>query len=188
MMAKRKRWTITELSEKAEPVRRLLQEESDRGAALIGTAYLDDLLATLLRAVFVDRCADKLLELNRPLGTFDARIRLAYSIGLIRTDTYKDLEAVRGIRNDFAHLHDNLAFESESVKTRSENLHYGKLLKALRDHTGMITTAKERFVFSVAILGQALISTANTARRAIPGDEFYVGFFPSRHGSSAKNT
>lgn len=174
-MPKRRKWSIAQLSEKSEPVREALAKESNRGAALIGAAYLDDILEALLRCVFVDQCADELLGINQPLGTFHARICLAYSVGLLSKHEYQDLEIVRGIRNDFAHLHDDLTFDNESVKARCENLQYGCLAKALRDPRGITTTSKDRFVISVAALGQVLVATAKSSRRAVAGQEFYQG-------------
>lgn len=183
MARKQRGLSITELSEKLKPVIETLSEETHRGAALVGAAYLDDLLAALLRTVFIEKCADELLGRERPLGTFYARICLAYSIGLLDEDDYNDLHIVRDIRNAFAHLYDDLSFESESVRAKCDKMHLGQLAETVRDSMGLRTTDKERFAASVALLGKSLVSTARTAKRATPANEFYAGFFSRRRGS-----
>jgi hypothetical protein len=68
----------------AAEFRSTLTDETDRGCALMAAAYLDDRLAELLKAYFVDDLpvAKKVLDLERPLGTFSARIDVAYLLGL----------------------------------------------------------------------------------------------------------
>src|SRR5438105_1519183 len=57
-----------------------LNAETDRGCALMAAAYLDEELQKLFRATFLDDSgvADQLFSPNGPLGTFSARIDLAY--------------------------------------------------------------------------------------------------------------
>ena len=55
--------TLPELSAVASECLKELQQESDRGAALIGAAFLDDVIAATIRAFFVEdtKIAEKLL-------------------------------------------------------------------------------------------------------------------------------
>ena len=63
--------------------------QSDRVVAIVGAAYLDSLLESLFRAVFVDDTeeASKLLRADAPLGSNGSRYQLAYCLGLIRAPT-----------------------------------------------------------------------------------------------------
>lgn len=61
-----------------------LNKESDRGAALISTAMIDDLL-------------------ERIIAAFLSRILAAYSLGLISEEEYDECNWLRGVRNEFAH-------------------------------------------------------------------------------------
>jgi hypothetical protein len=70
--------------------------ESDRGAALVGIAYLDELLARLFRArMLTEKTSEGLLEGFAPLSTFSSRIDVAYCLGWIGPETYRDLHLLR---------------------------------------------------------------------------------------------
>ena len=60
---------------------KMLQEETDRGAALVGGAMLDKQLLELIRRDLIDDddAVDKLLKDKfAPISTFSARIETAY--------------------------------------------------------------------------------------------------------------
>ncbi len=101
-----------------------LAAESDRGCALTAAAYLDESLATLLRNRLVQDKGniEALINRGRPLSTFSARIRIAYAVGLISKDCMSDLNTMRDIRNDFAHLHGPVSFSDQSIAHRCRNL------------------------------------------------------------------
>jgi DNA-binding MltR family transcriptional regulator len=104
-------------ADEANTFTKQLMEESDRGAALVGLAYLDELLKRLCEAKMLASKATKAL-LNYPgaLSTAAARTDLAYSIGWIGPETYQDLVTLRRIRNKFAHAHEVVTFSDESVQ------------------------------------------------------------------------
>jgi hypothetical protein len=90
--------------------------ESDRGAVLIASAFIDEALACLLRQVFtVKSCnasnnafpknLNRLLKsgIDAPLGSFSSRITAAFVLGVIDVDCLKALEALRKLRNGYAH-------------------------------------------------------------------------------------
>jgi hypothetical protein len=47
--------------------------------------------------------SDPLFDSDRPLGTFSAKIALAYRLELIDAELQQAITAIRKIRNDFAH-------------------------------------------------------------------------------------
>jgi len=90
--------------------------ESDRGAVLVASAFIEEALEHLLRQVLtVKSCNtsnDKFpMHLNlllkpgidAPLGSFSARITTAFVLGTIDVDYLKALEALRNLRNSYAH-------------------------------------------------------------------------------------
>ena len=101
-----------------------LREESDRGAVLISTGFLEEQLKQTLLAYFID---DKTLASlveggNAPLGTFSARITTCYALGLSNEREHHDLNQLRRIRNDFARsMH--VSFEMQSAIDRCKTLH-----------------------------------------------------------------
>jgi hypothetical protein len=92
-----------------EPLLDEFKSQSDRIAVIVGAAQLDALLADLLAAFMLDgpkataRDADALLGQDKPLGSFSARIKVAYRLGLIGRQFAETLDLIRKIRNDFAH-------------------------------------------------------------------------------------
>jgi DNA-binding MltR family transcriptional regulator len=96
------------------------QAESDRAAAVLGPAFLDDLLKALITAVAVDAkyVEERLLESSRPLGSFSARIDAAFAFGMISARDHSDLDAIRKIRNQFAHLSTPLSFDDPPIRDR----------------------------------------------------------------------
>jgi len=95
-----------------------LQKESDRGPAIVGSAFLDDLLSELVARHLLDdkQAADELLTSPlSPLGSFYARILAAYCLGLVTSDERNDLTIIRKIRNEFAHGPPGLTFADETI-------------------------------------------------------------------------
>jgi mannitol operon repressor len=93
------------------------QSETDRGAALVGAALIDDRLERLLRSHFLDcKESSELLDgANAPLGTFSARIKTAYCLGLITELECRECDIIRRVRNEFAHRLHGLTFEDQEV-------------------------------------------------------------------------
>src|SRR4051812_4506421 len=76
-----------------------LEEESDRATALIAITYFDAQLREILKDFLVPGAGEvnKLFELNNPLGGFDAKMRMAYYLGLISMREYQDLKIIQWI-------------------------------------------------------------------------------------------
>ena len=92
-------------------------EKNDRAIVLVGASFLDTQLEHILRAFLIDneKEVDKLLEFDRPLGTFSGKITMAYCLGLIYKPVRDDLNLIRKIRNQFAHdLY--ASFEDSKIK------------------------------------------------------------------------
>jgi mannitol operon repressor len=68
------------------------QNESDRGAALVGAAMIDTTLADTLESFMVrGKIADKLLNgATAPLQSLAARINVNFALGLINENTAKN--------------------------------------------------------------------------------------------------
>jgi len=97
--------------------------ETDRGAALVGAALVDNRLERLLRSHFREgAAADKLLSNAAPLGTFSAHIDACSALGLITEVEYRECALIRRIRNDFAHRLHGLTFETGAIANRCREL------------------------------------------------------------------
>ena len=96
--------------------------KSDRAVAIVSAALLDSRLEELLRAFLVENADsdDELLDSesgNAPLGTFGARITMAYAIGLIQRPDRNALRIIKKVRNLFAHQL-GLTFASPEIASR----------------------------------------------------------------------
>jgi hypothetical protein len=111
------------LASDAKGVAKQLLKEGGRGAVLLGAARLDLSLELLLKAVLRPNTGgdDNLFDNERPLGTYSAKISLAYRLGLIDKHVEHALQMIRKVRNDFAH-----SFEDTDL---AESAHKNRLLK-----------------------------------------------------------
>jgi DNA-binding MltR family transcriptional regulator len=142
----RERAKKEDLSREAKDVfafRHTLNGETDRGCALMATAYLDDQLARLLRAYFADdvKAADELLEnADGPLASFSGKIKLSYLLGLIGPSAKRELDLVRRVRNDFAHVHTPMSFDDDSMANRCRELTVHNLFPTAAPRTIFLRT------------------------------------------------
>ncbi len=82
-----------------------LDNESDRGVALIVGSYLEEILAFLISSSCVsDGLAKKLLGTRCPAGSFDAKIVLTEALGLVHEEDARALRVVQCVRNKAAHF------------------------------------------------------------------------------------
>ncbi len=119
---------IKEMNKKRDLLFEALARESDRGVILIGAAFINDALETLIRAKFQEK-RRKIKGMIKdffgpmgPLGSFWAKIRLVYGLELIKADEYHDLELLRKIRNRFAHQLEAVGFGDPEVIKLAERL------------------------------------------------------------------
>jgi len=144
-----------------------LEKESDRGVALIGAAYLDNVLIDLLQAHMIGVASSKefkeFFKGFGPLADFSARIKAAYLFGLIGEKVYRDLEYVRKIRNELAHNPRDLSFDNKQIQEWCGQLrHY--IYHKSKD-------ARERFINTVATLESMLMLVIVDAKQAMsPSD------------------
>lgn len=145
--------------------------ESDRASALLGAAYLDEILGELIESFLVDdETTRSLLSSNRPyapLGTFSSRILAAFCLGLIDRVQYKDLSSIRRIRNQFAHQLQGLSFQDESIEKECNKLVAYRM-------TSFNLDAEGRFLCTVLVLSVDIDAQRRNflpQRRTIP--DFY---------------
>ncbi|OHB97800.1 MAG: hypothetical protein A2W74_07800 [Planctomycetes bacterium RIFCSPLOWO2_12_38_17] len=109
--------------------RTVLTGESDRGCALMATAYLEASLDKVISTFLVeDERVQKDVFSNKGfLETFSSKIDFAYLLGLITKSMHRDLHLLRKIRNEFAHNLTNLSFDSPAIRDRCSEFSYQNL-------------------------------------------------------------
>lgn len=127
-----------------------IENESDRGCALLAASYLEHLLEKVLKKKLIGtkKKKEELFDYTGPLGTFSSRIKLSYSIGLIPESESFDLHIIRSIRNKFGHSVLTSSFEDESIKKECDKL------KTVRNN---VISSRARFNSAVASTSATLI-------------------------------
>lgn len=131
------------------------QAETDRGAALVGVALLDEQLLELLKSYLLKKKQSKeLLEGGTaPLGTFSARIKASYCLGLITDLEHKELQIIRKVRNEFAHHVHGLSFADDAITALCNNF-YDRMPDAREK--AVFRDARARYIDSVIFTSLAL--------------------------------
>jgi mannitol operon repressor len=129
------------------------QNETDRGAALVGAALIDDRLDRLLRSHLCDcKATSELLDGGMaPIGSLSARIRLAHALGLIADHERAECDVIRKVRNAFAHRMHGLTFAAQDVNDLCQTLRANT-----PDSARFGGNARQLFINSVILTSLAL--------------------------------
>jgi|GEM_PF-2825859 hypothetical protein len=133
-----------------------IKKQTDRGAAIVGAAYIDLVVREALTARMGDLpdIVTLLFENRGPLQDFGARIQLAFAIGIIGRGAYLDLCIIKDARNAFAHSAEAMDFDHADVKARCSRLWFAKTIRY--GEYPMPSTAKERFIRTIELLADLL--------------------------------
>jgi hypothetical protein len=101
-----------------------IERQEDRGAAVIGGAFLEDYLVDALKQRLLKDQAviNDFFGGMGPLATFNAKIEMAYLLGLIGKQSRQKMHSIRRIRNEFAHNLRPLSFEAPRIKNMCQAL------------------------------------------------------------------
>lgn len=104
----------------------LTHELDERGLVLTLAAFAEDALGDLLGSFMQPgSAADALLNgFNAPLGTFSARIKASFALGLLTPRQQENLDRLRRIRNEFAHSWEPITFSDQAVAAHISALHF----------------------------------------------------------------
>jgi DNA-binding MltR family transcriptional regulator len=108
---------VSTIKEKLRGIEEELAAQTDRGAAIIGSAIIDDFLSDALkrRLILTSDLRERLFEGNGPLANFSAKIDMAFAVGICDSNLRADLHYIRRIRNRFAHTPEPLRFSDEKI-------------------------------------------------------------------------
>jgi mannitol operon repressor len=154
-----------------------LEHETDRAAAILAGSMLDELLRQALEMFFVDepKEVDLLLNSEQPLGSFGARIRTAYCLGMLTSDEFTALGLVKAIRNYFAHELHGLSFDDPDMATKCS-----RLKSLVFVPTFVATSSRRIFLLAVHSLMFTLEARKQSAelydRRRVPVVEMLFHF------------
>jgi DNA-binding MltR family transcriptional regulator len=126
------------VSDDDKPILAEIDNQTDRGAAIIAAAYLDERLSSAIKARLNDHpeAGKALFKSDGPLGSFSSRINLGLLMGVYDERTHKVLNTVRKIRNEFAHNTKPMNFDSGRVRDLAANLSLKLQMKLKERRTG----------------------------------------------------
>ena len=112
---------------------RSLQEETDRGAAVVAGAFVEEELRRLVRSQFqeIKGVTDSLFKGIGPLASSRVQADVALTMGLIPSWIHSELGRIRKIRNEFAHqprgttaqgATERLTFDTQKIKDLMKDL------------------------------------------------------------------
>jgi DNA-binding MltR family transcriptional regulator len=122
-----------------------IRSQSDRGATILAASVISTFLEKAILTKLTPTSNRRRVKLFRgfgPLSTLSSRIEIAYSLGLFDEDYYGRLNAIKDIRNEFAHSIVPLTFQSENIRKLCMKLNF-KIEPP-------ISTEREQFLESVA--------------------------------------
>jgi len=104
-----------------------LEEQTDRGCAIIGAALMDEAISVVLQNRMIElnrEHYDAVFGLHGPAGSLSNKIELFYALGLCNERLYRAMHDVRAIRNKFAHRIEPLTFEDPDIAKMVDNITY----------------------------------------------------------------
>lgn len=107
-----------------------LDQQTDRGTAIIAAALLEHHLDEAIQARLTPLNSvlmDNLFGSRGSLGGFQAKIDMAFALGLYTKDAHRDLNTIRKIRNRFAHTPIALDFHDMELKKLALSLMQGQM-------------------------------------------------------------
>src|SRR5262245_53742703 len=126
------------LSEESASLYKAMNDESPLPCALIGGAFLEKAITSLLSKFFVNcETAKTILGDHGFLGEFSRCAHLAYCLGLISKGALTNLKTIGKIRNLFAHSHKPLDFEDAEIKNLCANLLLAKVAQVVTAGDGL---------------------------------------------------
>lgn len=124
---------------------RHFHNESDRGAAIIAGSFAENALGNYLTHGIKDKkISEKLFGPVGPLSSFSQRIAVGYAFNMIDKQQFHDLEAIRQIRNHFAHHPFDTAFDAAEIRKFTSHL---SMFSAADSEDKLDTNTKHRHAY-----------------------------------------
>jgi hypothetical protein len=152
-------WLLPDPSQR--PIVDELEQQTDRGAAIIGAALVESLLRQALesrmrvRTLLEKRTAKGLFGTMGPLSSFSAKIDLGLVLGLYSEDVRGDLHRLREVRNQFAHEEAPRDFAHPKIAEHCTRfwLPYNLFIVATRGGSSAVPEdARGRYILTVKLL------------------------------------
>lgn len=112
-----------------------IRKESETAQILVFYSYFDDRLQRMLESRFEaldsKNSIERIFGLNGPLSSFHNRTLIAFHLGWLSADTKQKLDAMRKIRNEFAHRAFRVSLLDPELKRLAEAIGYDETLVSM---------------------------------------------------------
>lgn len=184
-------WLVTS-AEDIKVLDEIRNGASDRAVGIIGASLVEIHLTNLLKRAFIKEKTNKDAEIMNeifrsagPLGPFATKIKVAYLMGMISDELYRDLTNMKEIRNKFAHHTECGSFKVPDISSRCFNFKLVDKYVADTKHgihgspaaffafevagaETKLKDSKERFVLSCQIFSVGLQSATVNPKPYVP--------------------
>jgi DNA-binding MltR family transcriptional regulator len=123
-------WSVTNDDEKVA-IDELYYHASDRAIGIVVGSIIEMRVTALLKNAMVNEDGSvkvrgetvhsRMFHSSAPLGSFSAKIQLAYLLGLLSEQAFRDLENLKDIRNLFAHDIAIGSFDVQKIADKCKN-------------------------------------------------------------------
>ena len=157
-----------------------LERQTDRGAGIIGAAFIERLLLQALKSRMRlntsddKKAAKNLFDRMRPLSTFSPKIDLGLVLGLYRSEVWRDLHNIRDIRNEFAHDIEPRDFNFQEIRDACAKFwlpHHLFIVDTLMGTLAYPSDARGRYILTIRLLIGVLHRAAITPQ--VPPDPLW---------------
>ena len=104
-----------------------LEKDSDRAVGVVAAAIVEQRLSELI-LLHLHKTDQKILErifrVGGPVGSFSAKIDMAFLMGLVSLAFHAEMVIVKNIRNAFAHKLESTTFDTQKVRDLCFKLNY----------------------------------------------------------------
>jgi hypothetical protein len=149
-----------------------LEKQTDRGAALIAAAVLDEILEILLAARLLEVGRDRhdaLFGRGKPLDSFAVKIELGFALGLFTNAARIQLGMIREVRNKFAHRIEPLQFDHPDIAK--------EITSRPLQHMPKGQSVRQQFLSIFASLSAILYGTASADIRIRSLEQTHTALF-----------
>jgi Mannitol repressor len=119
---------VSDMERQLDGLRTQIEELATRthpGAAMVAAGIVEDWLTAILESKMrplSNRFKAQIFKGYGPLSSFSAKLHICYALSFIDEPTYKDIQVIKDIRNEFAHTLKPLNFESDEIKRLCQKL------------------------------------------------------------------
>ena len=176
-MAKKKNRRVVPFEELGGPGGFMEQADSPLSYALIGGAYIENALGSLLLTALID-CEKTNDLLNNPegiLSTASSRSAMCFCLGLIPESVYKNAKKIFDVRNRFAHSHTVIDFDDDAIRGHCQALTLPTVLDQRGERLDIKHTPHQLgsrawadFVFAVFVTHMAIEAASKGVQKKNP--------------------